>query len=1287
MFISMLEKLYGEMKQVSDPRKLFIRAEFEKYYKLIVSNKSFRASGIFILMCTALALTLMAQSIQQFNGHVLDSTGAVIPYAQILVHNNLTGVNTKTETDNRGYYATMFLQPDIYTVTISKKGFKTQQKTDVSLHVDQSITLNFTLAVGAQTEVVTVNGTGVHVDLTNPDRGAVIGQRRIAAMPLNGRNPFGLFSLSPGTHDFSDPIYPRPFDDVTDNQYVNGEPQVPQINIGGETDDSGGDSQSGFGTNPGYVPALDAVQEYKIVLNAYDASYGVPSAIDMSLKSGGNQFHGILNFYVRRKWLDDTPWQAKYFNPENPQKPSHFRNQWSMTFSGPVVIPHVYNGENKLFFMVNYSQMNETLPNASYSVFSLPNPQWLTGNFSGATYWNSVTNSLKPLIVYDSLSPLHAVIDPDDGKVKMAHYPFPNNIIPASRIDPIGRELLGYLTEVYKDQPSQIINPGPGYAPYTNNYETLQVERDIWRNAIIKIDYDPSDYNKFSFRWTGQGRWNNTNTYTGLSDSNPANMNGHQAQPVSQTGTAKWTRVFTPNLLFNIGATIISQKNHSVYGDHFHENYLQKLGFASNYYNQLQSIHYFPGVFTSGLPNAAGYVNLGSAYGNSAGGWYTHTLGIRPSVTYVRGAHVIRAGLDVNFQQWASPTTNTTDSYGFSNNFTNEFGPGYTDTPGYYSGSAIASELLGYMNSGTVYHDVHSFYSSHYFAPWAEDNWHITNKLTLDVGFRWNFMTPRVERHNKVDGSFDPSILNPVSADIPDGTLALGSDTKLMGGMNFAGVNGQPRTAYAMNKLDWQPRFGYAYAISPSMSIRGGIGRYYLINSSHNGTDGFSSYTNYTNSLNGGVTPYTATTKLGLSDPIPTVNKPTGASLGYLQDLGDGFNFYNPHYKIPSLWSYSMTYEVGLTQHDVADISYVGNIVPDSPVSFNINHVSAGWDAMCDVERGGNHHICDDISTGQIANPFKGISAFEGTSYYSADTLSKSVFTRPYPQFGDIWEYGAYNAGSSWYNSLQISYTHQFVHGLEAHFTYTHAKAMSAGSFLTANDSTADRVVSREESTSNSINHSITFSGLTDLPFGRGQVFLSHVNRGIDAFINGWQVSPLVVYNTGFPWRPSGNWEWTGSYRSMGASQSTLPPDSIHNYSRIRGATPCVGYKDIDTGAIIPGPSAVAAGCSSVGFVTAPDGYAIPRNTVDFGVRQPGDLQFDASLSKSVNLHEIIASFFPEYTSLQFRVDAFNVINHPDWDEGYDGDPTSLEFGTISKGPDGPINPPRYLQLSAKVDW
>ena len=1236
-------------------------------------------------LCMFSAVVSWSQTTQQFTGHVLDTTGAAIPEAQVVVHNQATGVDVKTVTTNSGDYTVTYLIPGTYEITASKAGFATVKKTDILLHTDQASTIDFQLGIGATSEVVTVNASAAQVELSKSDRGEIIDNERVQQMPLDSRNPYGLFNLSPGTHDFSSSQYPRPFDNVTGNQYVNGSPQVSQTNIDGVGNDVADAGRAA------YVPPVDAVQEFKIVLNAYDASYGHSggSAVDLSLKSGTNKLHGSAYEYMRRTWLDTKDFQSKY---NSAPKAQHKRDQYGFEVDGPVVIPHLINGQNKLFFLATYEKLNDILPNPSYNIYSIPNPTWLTGDFSTATYWNSVTNSLQPLTIYDPLTPLHSFVDPIDGKTKQAHSPFPGNIIPSNRIDPVATNILSYLSYLKPN-----VDPGAGFAPWTNNYQNLQVENDDWQNGAIKIDYNMSEKNMFSFRYSHQARSIFANWGVGAPKDDPANGNGQGTAPAAQTYAVQWTRVFNPNLLLNVGVSAMNFDNNQLEGSTLPYNMTAKLGFSSDFYNQLTNNNHFLDISSNGLPNAKDFAELGASWLGYSGD--RHALDFLPTLTYIDGPHTIRAGFNVNFSQWANPQGGNGNGLNFSSNFTSHYWNS-SDAPGYTSGMSIASLLLGYPNSGTMNWDTHQFWSQHYFAPWIQDDWKIRRNLTLNIGLRWDFTTPETERHNKMNGAFNQGVLNPVSSMIPAGTAALGTNTNVQGGLTFAGVNGQSRGAYKMNMLDIQPRIGIAYALSNKMSIRGGIGESYISDQSGNGSDGFSSSASYTNSLDNGVTPYTATTGQGLGNPIPVVPKPSGASLGYLQDLGKSFSFFNPNYHIPALWSWSATYEIAPTRYDVFSVSYVGNRVPNNPVKANINQISPQWNAQCDVERGGDRQRCDGPA-GQVVNPFQGIAGFSGTGYYSSGTISGSNFTRPFPEFSDITENGATSNGKSWYNAFQAVGSHQVSRSLTLHATYTHAKAETSGGWVDQ----LNQVVARQVSTTNDVNHSITFSGVGTLPFGRNRLLLSNANRFVDTIVNGWQIAPLYTYYSGFAWRPTdsggpqgtplydtaGNWEMVSTggpiNKSMGVSRTTLPPDGSHKDSRIRGVTPCVGYKDTDTGAIIPSPAATAAGCTNIEFVRTPNSYAVGRSNIDFGVRQPGAYKFDMAASKNFSIPEGSKIFLGSQMNLQIRVDLLNAFNHPSWDEGYNNDPTSIDFGTIGKGPNGPTNSPRYLQLSARLSW
>ena len=179
--------------------------------------------------------------------------------------------------------------------------------------------------------------------------------------------------------------------------------------------------------------------------------------------------------------------------------------------------------------------------------------------------------------------------------------------------------------------------------------------------------------------------------------------------------------------------------NNQLQGTALSYNMSAKLGFASAFYNQLANNNHFLDISSNGLPNAANFVDFGASWLGYSGD--RHALDFLPTVTYIKGAHTIRAGVNVNFSQWINPLGGNGNGFNFCSNFSNQYWNS-PDAPGYTSGMSIASLLLGYPNSGTMNWNTYQFWSQHYFAPWVQDDWKITKKLTLNLGMRWDFTTP-----------------------------------------------------------------------------------------------------------------------------------------------------------------------------------------------------------------------------------------------------------------------------------------------------------------------------------------------------------------------------------------------------------------------------------------------------------------------------------------------------------------------------------------------------------------
>jgi hypothetical protein len=1002
------------------------------------------------------------------------------------------------------------------------------------------------------------------------------------------------------------------------------------------------------------------------------------------LKSGSNKIHGSLYEFARRPWLDAQNYQYDYLKTQPGQTvplPSrHSRDQFGLEADGPVYFPHLYDGRNKTFFTAEWEQAYELLPSTGGNFNSIPDPQWLTGNFSNAQYYNTSTHALAPLIIYDPLAPLVTAVDPLDGKTKQTRTPFPGNIIPPNRIDPVGAAIAQYYNTVAPNS-----NPGPGYAPFSRNQFFLPVESDISRNGLVKFDQNFGANDRGSIRWTGFERYA-TNSPAGVPQSNPINNELVQVQPKEQQYAIDEIHTFSPNLILDNKLTGGTEEQGINFGGAGGVGFsLASLGFFKHYISSILIQDRFPNVSLSGVQaaNTTSFLTLGpTTRGYSA----VHNLGYQPSVTLNRGRHTFRAGFDMRLYQYANVGNAPNNSFGFSNTFTKHF-YNSSDAPGVYSGNSVAELLLGYPNSGNLSLQTSPFFSQHYYAIWAQDDWKITPKLTLNFGIRYDLLGARTERHNELDYGFDTTDVNPLDAQITNRSALNGP---LLGGTEFAGVNGASRGAYATNLLNIQPRFGAAYAFSSRTSLRAGFGEMFIQDEANDHQNGFQQATNFNNSVDNGVTPSLNNPCVPgspgcslpasgntLADPYATILQPTGASLGLATTPGSSINFTNPHFKVPSLWQYSVSVEQLLTRRDVLDISYSGSKGYNLEGSDDLNHPSAAYYSQCNVETGGNRQICDgNTSPAVVANPFYHVAGFAGSGgYYSNATLPAYNFTRPFPEFTSVTE-DHLPLIHSWYNSLQVTASHNVSQNLSLHFAYTWAKSMTAGNII----DTVYRVYGRTIDGSD-IPNSITFSSVFYFPVGRGKTFLSHTNRLVDAVVGGWQVSPLYIYRQWYPFSPGTNWE---QLAPIAVKPHDLPPDANHSYKRLQGVTPCVAYHDTDTGALHYGPSYTEAGCTSPALVRTANGYVPNRNVVYWGVRLPANHQFDVSLSKRLALNR------DGRINLQLRLDAFNVINHPNWTYGnnYSTDPTSDNFGTIQKGPSSPGGElPRDLQLSGKITF
>ncbi|WP_263358864.1 TonB-dependent receptor [Acidicapsa ligni] len=1168
---------------------------------------------------------------QQFTGRVTDASGAVVSKAQITITNVDTNVAETSVTTGTGDYTVPYLKPGHYSITIMAPGFDTQTKTDLTLQVSQTLTVNFTLKVGTVSETIQVNEA--QLDRGKADVGEVVENERVNELPLNGGDMGQLAQLSAGTYYSGSVLYMRPFDNSVAALSINGGGAANnQLLLDGVSNEAAhGDAYNGTNSQMGYIAPVQSVQEFKVVTNPYDAQYGRAQggAIDMTLKSGTNALHGSVYEFARRGWLDSNLWVNDY---NNLPKQNHKRDQYGFELDGPVVLPKVYNGQNKTFFLAQFENWSEIIP--SVALDSVPEQQWLTGDFSDLSYYDASLGRRQPITLYDPLT-LH-----NNGTGALVRDPFPGNIIPQNRLSPFAAKLYSYY-------PKPNATPGATQNSYTDNYVGNSAVTDTYRNALFKIDQTFSSKDRGSLRW---GYWER-DEYQDQNGIPGVGANGEfpHGERVN-TFVPDWIHTFTPNLIVDFKASVIVRGNILNSGPLNYD--LTQLGLPTSFISSL-------GVFGNFLPstNSGEFTQIGNSGGQFTVG---NSLAMLPTLTWVKGKHTVHAGFDWRLLQssWRTITGGTSLSVD------------RTWTQANYqsgdaaSGNSIASLLLGTASSGYVSINPLAFYSQHYYAPFVQDDWKILPNLTLNLGFRYDINGDVVERHNRMDYIFNTTVTNPVQSQVPASPYLTGP---LMGGQEFVGVNGNPRPFNQLDKGDWQPRAGFSWSVHPKTVVHGGFGVMFQNPNPGPSQYGFSSTTQYNPSNDGMKTP---TQNLGVGgtgpNPFPTVIQPTGSSLGLLTGLGQGLFYLNPTFKVPRTFTYSAGVQQQFAADDIVEINYVGTRTNRLGTSDNINHPAESAYAQCNLELGGNPAVCNSDTGSYLTNPFQGVAPFQGSNYYSQPTIQALNFTRPFQAFGDITEYDI-NGGKTWYNALQVTGSHRVSKSLTVHGTWTWSKTMDAGGFT----DTIYRIKSRHLDSSD-FAHRITFSGFWMIPVGRGRTFLGHANRLVDAALGGWETSTIISWQTGMPWQLNGSTYMYGSAHIQPQYSSNL----------IRGVNnACVGQwqQNSTTGQWRLASVGSSNSCGgNYNFVVAPQ-YGDAPNINYTGIRNPRTSDMDASLAKTFGIVDRLHA--------QFRVDAFNLPNHPDWATGYDYTPTDANFGTIIKSSAGQSNQPRNVQLTFKVIW
>jgi len=1107
-------------------------------------------------------------------GIVKDASGAVLPGATITMVQTETDRKEVAVSDAQGRFTSAPLPLGTYRIDASLSGFKGAARSGVTLTVSEVARVDFVLEVGSLTEVVEVSAQASLVDANTSSLGKLVDNRRIAELPLNTRNVYSLIFLTPGVSGTIGNAY-------GDLRYtINGaRPRTSDTLVDGVT--------ATFPTVTGGVgisvfPSVDAIQEFKVLGATYPAEFGrsLGSVINVVYKSGSNEFHGSAYEFVRDSAFDSRD----FFQKRRGEPLGDFsRHQFGGAAGGPLQ-------RGKMFYLVSFEGLRESA--FSSRTLTVPTARERQGDFSSTFAANGQLVRI--------FNPFTTRANPAGGFIRDQ---FPDNTIPQALWDPVALNVLKYYP-----QPNQAGDPGTG----RNNYVSSGTAGLNTNNIDVRIDRN------FGAHARSFARYSNRLVESVPLQSFPDDVAIAEGRVIEENHVHNFFAEYNQTM----GASTLLTARLGFARTLFVFNN-QGLGFTPSSLGLPASID--AAVDRTMFPafGASNYVSLG---GNDHRYNAFMSYPLLVSLTKTGSRHTFKTGADVRMIRVNVWEARAAGTFNFSAAMTQGPNP---NTASATAGNSIASLLLGAgtQNNFLIQNWKNVASQNFYVAPYIQDDWRVNERLTLNLGLRYDYETPRTERYDRMN-YFDPEARSPLAARVPQ-------FPDLRGGLVFVGVDGNGRTQYEADRNNISPRVGGAFQLNRKTVLRAGYAHLYGPSYQQaNGTVGpfgFRTENLWVSSLDG-ITPFRL-----LRDPYPAGFRPSpGATEGLLTAVGSTLQA-PLRDRSPTPWNrqWNVTIQRELPGQTALEAAYVGseghNLATNSESGLNLNQLDP------------QHMSLGPALNQLVPNPFFGIV---NNGILAASQVSRAQLLRPYPQFTDIIPLTA-TGSTSIYHALQLSVNRRMSRGLMLAGSYAWSKAIEEGeSHQDSYDIRASRSIASYD-----IPHRFVLSALYEIPLGRGRRFGSSVPAAIDAIVGGWQVNGIVTVQSGTP-------------LTISASNTAglFNPVTRANWN---GQDP-----RLDT----PRTDRLLQWFDTTAF-SQPAAFTF------------GNAGATSSLLRTDRVRNLDLSLFKHFgrrdgMQIQARIEAFNALNRVQF-----GSPntsvTSTSFGVVTSQ----ANTPRQLQLGLKMLW
>ncbi len=1047
-----------------------------------------KASQLLALFFSLSILTFAQDFRATLTGQVTDPSGSAIPNANVKISSNATNETKQVKTNDSGAYTVPYLNPGDYTLQVTANGFETAKRTNVVLRVAQTLSLPIHMTVGQMSQEVTVVAQQNAVDTATADRGLVFDPLKVQQYPLNGRQEYMLLALTPGVLFGQEQFGANGFSgtrgwDSNNNYKINGGRPGTSIFL------LNGAPINDYNGNWEVSPNIESVQEFKVMTNVYDSQYGrmAGGVVNTTIKSGTNEWHGDVFDYWRNSILDANTIQN---NAVGAPRGYHNQHQFGGVVGGPI-------RKDKDFIFGSFEGFREVVP---FPTVSNTVPNFLR---SGQDFGNYK--------IYDPLT-THACVGSVCQGSAYIRDPFPNNIIPLNRISPIGQKILSYYPAANSVDPNKL----------TQNFVAAGNKgRYQYNQPMVRWDHVFSDTDKLYtlFAYQHGTEFRNSSGFPA-----PAGSGDINSARTPQVYVADWTHVLSATTVLDVRGSF--SRYTQLFPRHTDFNFLaDQLGIGQNFDAPTANQNTAPVIGLSSYTQLFGLFNSDSVSFSTY-----NQYDFSPSLTLTRGKHTIHTGFE--FIYTALGQNSTGQNYG-QFNFNQFWTQQLSDKgQGQFDGSSVADLLLGYPTGTDSRVDNNAaFYRTRtYYAGYIQDSWKILSRFTIDMGIRYDVQVPWKERYNQLNSGFDFSAVNPYSDQIIANWNRLRTQynathpndpyggypappAQILGGIRFAGQNGRSDRAYATDYTNVQPRIGFAWQVRNNTVVRFGGGLYYQQPSQTNTTNGFQQSTPYNATLDG-LTPSGALNAAGaysLNQPFPNGIAPIpGASLGLATNVGNGIGFDAYNYRIPRTWEYSFGIQQALPWSMIVDLAYTGNYALYEPVSFNQGYLP--YNTFFQGQANPTY------LNRTLPNPFYGVLP-GNTSLGGRAQVGASSLLNSYPQFdGSVTNYlgqwGYYR-----YDALSLQLEKRLSSTSKGNFTwvvsYTFSKAFEANHRL--NNWNYNEPILHELDYQDKP-QTIAFSGVWDLPFGKGRSYASNIQNPIlSALASNWKFDWIFTYYSGYP--------------------------------------------------------------------------------------------------------------------------------------------------------------------------